>query len=71
MARWFAELTRKKLQRGVHRLVAELNADMTSFINAHIKRPRPYKRVKSSDEILASVRRFCLKANEFGVSERV
>ena len=69
--RWFAELTRKKLQRGVHRSVAELNADIMSFIDAHNEKPKPYKWVKSADEILASVRRFCLKANALGESEEV
>ena len=69
--RWFAELTRKKLQRGVHRSVAELNADIMSFIDAHNEKPKPYKWVKSADEILASVRRFCLKANALGASEEV
>lgn len=71
VGRWFAELTRKKLQRDVHRSVAELNADVMSFIDAHNKKPKPCKWVKSADEILASVRRFCLKANELGVSEEV
>ena len=69
--RWIAELTRKKLRRGVHLSVAELNADIMSFIDAHNDKPKPYKWVKSADEILASVRRFCLKANQLGVNEEV
>ena len=69
--RWFAELTRKKLQRSAHRSVAELEADIMSFIDAHNENPKPYKWVKSADEILASVRRFCLKMNEPGASEEV
>lgn len=32
--RWFAELTRKQLQRGVHRSVAELEANIAAFIAA-------------------------------------
>jgi transposase len=59
--RWFAELTRKQLQRGVHRSTAELEADIADFIEAHNQKPRPYKWVKSADEILASVKRFCQK----------
>lgn len=59
--RWFAELTRKQLQRGVHRSVAELEADIIAFINAHNENPKPYKWVKTADEILASVKRFCIK----------
>lgn len=57
--RWFAELTRKQLQRGVHRTTAELEADIKAFIDAHNENPKPYKWVKSADEILASVKRFC------------
>ena len=68
---WFAELTRKKLRRGVHRSVAELNADIMSFIDSHNEKPKPCKWVKSADGILASVRRYCLKANELGESEEV
>jgi len=59
--RWFAELTRKQLQRGVHRSRAELEADIAAFIAAHNENPKPYRWVKSADEILASVKRFCQK----------
>ena len=59
--RWFAELTRKQLQRGVHRSTAELEADIVAFIKAHNENPKPYKWVKSADEILAAVKRFCQK----------
>ena len=69
--RWLAVLTRKKLHRGLHRSVAELNADIMSFIDVHNERPKPYKWIKSADKILASVRRSCLSANELGVSEEV
>ncbi len=59
--RWFAELTRKQVQRGVHRSVGELEADITAFIDAHNEAPKPYKWVKPADEILAAVKRFCQK----------
>lgn len=62
--RWFAELTRKQLQRGVHRSTMELEADITAFIKAHNENPKPYKWVKSADEILASVERFCLRTQQ-------
>ncbi|MET3663061.1 putative transposase [Aquamicrobium ahrensii] len=58
---WFAALTRKQLQRGVHRSTAELEADIVAFIKAHNENPKPYKWVKSADEILAAVKRFCQK----------
>lgn len=59
--RWFAELTRKQLQRGVHRSIADLEADIQAFIEAHNENPRPYRWVKPADQIMASVKRFCLK----------
>ncbi len=62
--RWFAELTRKQLQRGVHRCVAELEADIRQFIDTHNQNPKPYKWVKSADEILASVKRFCQRTQK-------
>lgn len=67
--RWFAELTRKRLRRGVHRSAAELEADIAAFIQAHNKNPKPYIWVKSADEILASVKRFCQKTQKNLCSE--
>jgi len=52
------KLTRKQLQRGVHRSVAELEVDISTFIEAHNENPKPYNWVKSADGILASVKRF-------------
>ncbi|MEY8828607.1 IS630 family transposase [Sedimentitalea sp. XS_ASV28] len=62
--RWFAELTRKQLQRGVHRSTAELEADIAAFIDAHNENPKLYKWVKSADEIPASVKQFCQKTKK-------
>lgn len=62
--RRFAELTREQLQRGVHRSTAELEPDIVAFIKAHNENPKPYRWVKSADEILASVKRFCQKTSK-------
>src|ERR1700704_1968951 len=62
--RWFAELTRKQLRRGVHRSTAELEADIEAFIKTHNENPKPFKWVKSADQILASVKRFCQKTQQ-------
>jgi transposase len=62
--RWFAELTRKQLQRGVHRSTAELEADIATFIDAHNENPKPYRWIKPADEILASVKRFCQRTQQ-------
>jgi transposase len=61
--RWFAELTRKKLRRGVHTSTRQLEDDIRSFIARHNENPKPYRWTKSADEILASVKRFCQKAD--------
>jgi transposase len=62
--RWFAELTRKRLRRGVHTSVRQLQADIRAFIDRHNQNPKPFKWTKSADQILASVRRFCRKTQK-------
>jgi len=62
--RWFAELTRKQIQRGVHTSVKQLEADIRALIDLHNKNPKPFKWTKSADQILASVKRFCHKAHQ-------
>jgi len=59
-----AATARKRLQRGANRSVAELEADIMSFIDAHDERPKPCEWVRSADGILASVRRSCLRIGE-------
>lgn len=47
--RWFAEHTRKKIQRGVHTSVRELEADIRSFIEQQHKNPKPFRWTQSAD----------------------
>jgi len=56
--RWFAELTNKQVRRGVHRSVAELEAAIRAFIDAHNADPKPFVWTKTADQILASIARF-------------
>jgi transposase len=67
--RWFAELTRKQLQRGVHTSLSQLEADIRGFIERHNENPKPFRWTKSADEILASVKRFCHKTQTALCSE--
>ncbi len=62
--RWFAELTGKKLRRGAHRSVRQLNADIRAWIDTWNQNPRPYVWTKTADEILDSIRRYCTRINE-------
>jgi transposase len=67
--RWFAELTRKQLRRGVHTSTKQLEGDIRDFIQRHNENPKPYRWTKSADEILASVKRFCQKTEQTLCSE--
>ncbi len=58
--RFFALLTDKKIRRGVHRNVADLQADISAFIDRHNADPKPFRWTKSADDILASIERFCV-----------
>ncbi len=62
--RRFAELTRKQLQRGVHTSTRQIEADILAFIEQHNKDPNPFKRTKSAADILAAVKRFCLRVDQ-------
>jgi hypothetical protein len=57
--RWFGLPTRRALRRGVRRPVADLERDVRALIDATGADPRPLPRVRSADDILASVRRVC------------
>jgi transposase len=62
--RWFAELTTKKLRRGAHRSVRQLNADIRAWIDTWNDNPRPFIWTKTADEILDSIARYCTRINE-------
>jgi transposase len=62
--RWFAELTTKKLRRGTHRNVRELNADIRAWIKTWNEDPHPYVWTKTADQILESIGRYCARIND-------
>jgi len=64
--RWFSELTNKKLRRGTHRSVRELNSDIRAWITAWNENPRPYVWTKTAEEILDSISRYCNRINASG-----
>jgi len=57
--RFFALITDKKIRRGIYRSVHALRADIMDFISHHNADPKPFRWVKSADDILASIERFC------------
>ena len=64
--RWFSELTNKKLRRGAHRSVRELNTDIRAWIADWNENPRPYVWTKTADQILDSISRYCDRINASG-----
>jgi len=57
--RFFALLTDKQIRRGVHRSVGELEAAIKAFLDQHNADPTPFRWIRSADDILASIERFC------------
>jgi transposase len=64
--RWFGELTTKLLQRGVHKTVTALEADIRAWIDTWNDNPRPYVWTKTADEILDSIAAFCQRTSGAG-----
>jgi transposase len=62
--RWFAELTTKKLRRGTHRSVRDLNTDIRAWIETWNDDPKPYVWTKTADQILESIATYCTRINE-------
>ncbi len=58
---FFADITDRQIRRGVHRSTVELEAAIRAYIEAVNCNPRPFRWTKSADDILASIKRFCLK----------
>ncbi len=61
VARFFALITNDCIRRGIHRSTAALEDDILTFINTHNERPKPFVWKKSADDILATIKRFCIR----------
>ena len=64
--RWFAALTEKQIRRGSHRSTRELETAIKLYLATYNADPRPFVWVKTADQILASIRRFCLRTSLAG-----
>ncbi|PTY01251.1 IS630 family transposase [Verrucomicrobia bacterium LW23] len=56
--RWFGMLTQRQIKRGSHRSTAQLAEAIEAFTATHNQSPRPFRWVKTADEILSSIARF-------------
>ena len=61
--RSFAKLTTKKLRRAAHRSTRQLNNDIRNWNETRNENPRPYAWIKTADEILESIARYCTRIN--------
>jgi transposase len=56
--RWFAELTNKRIRRGVFRSVKELESAIRDYIGVHNEDPKPFVWTRTADQILDSIARY-------------
>ncbi len=60
--RWFAELTNKRIRRGVFRSVKELEAAIREYIEIHNEDPKPFTWTRTADQILDSIARYAQRS---------
>lgn len=59
--RFFAEITERQIKRGVHRSAKELELAILAYIDIRNEEPKPFIWVRTADQILEAVKRFCLR----------
>jgi len=64
--RWFAQLTEKQIRRGTHRSTVELEQSIRSYLEVYNRDPKPFVWTKTADQILESVKRFCMRTSNSG-----
>lgn len=61
---WFAVLTNRRIRRGSFRSTRQLELAVETYIDADNAAPMPFVWTKSADDILDSVKRFCLHTSD-------
>jgi transposase len=64
--RWFADLTEKRIRRGVFRSVTKLEDAIRDYLAESNEDPKPFVWTKSADQILETIKRFCLRTSVTG-----
>ena len=64
--RWFGLITDKQIRRGTYQSTAELEEAIHSWAATYNDDPRPFRWVKSADDILETIRRFCERTSDPG-----
>ena len=64
--RWFATLTERQIRRGTHRSTVELENAIRHYLSVNNRDPKPFVWTKTADQILESIKRFCLRTSNSG-----
>lgn len=64
--RWFGLLTEREVRRGNHRSTIELEKTIQHYIATNNEDPKPFIWNKNADQILESIKRFCLRTSNSG-----
>jgi transposase len=64
--RWFATLTERQIRRGTHRSTVELESAIRHYLALHNRDPKPFVWTKTADQILESIKRFCMRTSNSG-----
>lgn len=64
--RWFGLLTEREVRRGNHRSTSELERMIRHYIATNNEDPKPFIWNKNADQILESIKRFCLRTSNSG-----
>ena len=64
--RWFATLTERQIRRGTHRSTVELENAIRHYLSINNRDPKPFVWTKTADQILESIKRFCMRTSNSG-----
>jgi len=64
--RWFATLTQRQIRRGTHRSTIELERAIRDYLAVNNRDPKPFVLTKTADQILESIKRFCMRTSDSG-----
>jgi transposase len=64
--RFFATLTQRQIRRGTHRFTIELERAIKAYPQNHNRDPHPFVWTKTADQILESLKRFCMRTSNSG-----
>ena len=64
--RFFAELTTKRVRRGVFRSTRQLERAIMEYLDHHNTHPKPFSWTSTADDILKKIKRFCERTSDSG-----